>query len=82
MISDEAKTAIENMWRHRAKAAGWRPKSMMYKRAECEFFTGAVATINALDDTPRGDDEMSKKVPVIWIMNLLTGQYVVEPEAS
>lgn len=69
--------SIEQAWRDHAKAQRYKPKSAAYRKAELEFFTGAMATINAIfpsDDPTR----LSGKVPTKWVLNAMSGQAVVE----
>jgi len=78
MSNISLKHKIEAHWLKRAEASGLKPKSMAYRKAECEFFAGAMAAIEAADDRPREGNTMSSNVPAIWVINILTGRPVVE----
>lgn len=68
---------VEQAWRNRATAQELKPGSAAYRKAEVEFFTGAMATINAIfpsDDPTR----LSGKVPVKWVINAMSGRPIVE----
>lgn len=66
------KNYIEAAWFRRAAELGLKGNSMAYKKAEVEFFTGAMAALCAVD--PRTDDKISAKVPVVWLMNAMSGR--------
>jgi hypothetical protein len=72
------KEKIEARWLARAEASGMKPNSMLYRRAECEFFAGAMAALDAADDTPRPENELSGRIPPIWVINIISGRPVVE----
>lgn len=68
---------VEAMWRSRAATQGLKPKSAAYRKAELEFFAGAMSAINAIfpsDDPTR----MSGKVPIKWVINAMSGRPIVE----
>ena len=67
---------IEKVWLGRAKEQGYKPGTTQYKHMELEFFTGAMATLNAL--FPADEDYLSSAVPVIWVVNALSGRPIVE----
>ena len=67
---------IENMWLSRASTLRLNPKSVAYKKAEIEFFAGAMAALCAVD--PRDDNKMFDKVPPVWIINPMTGCNIIE----
>lgn len=68
---------IEKAWLSRAEAQELgKPTGMKYRRAELEFFMGAITTINALDKTPRKDDSLSTNVPVRWLINVMAGDAI------
>ena len=76
-MNAEIKAAIEATWHSRAAAQMLKPRSMAYKRAEGEFFTGAIAAINAL--CPNADPtKLSNDVPPIWVINALSGMPITE----
>ena len=72
------KEKIETMWLKRAVDQGLSFKSKTYRKQEVEFFAGAMAAIEAMDESPRELGTMSKQVPVIWIINIMSGRPVVE----
>lgn len=74
-MDKEKKAKIEQAWIDRAKTQGYEPGSAKYKRAELEFFTGAMVAINVI--FPAEDPaEMSREVPVGWVLDLLSGRPV------
>jgi hypothetical protein len=72
-------SAIEAMWTGRAKEQGLKPGTKTYQRAELEFFTGAIATLNVLfpHELP---DRVSNAVPVGWLINAMSGRSIAEKE--
>jgi hypothetical protein len=76
-MASELQAAIEQRWKERAKTQGLKPKSMAYKRAEVEFFSGAMTAIHATDPAAE-PDKLSARVPVIWVINIMSGRPVVE----
>jgi hypothetical protein len=71
---------IENTWHSRAKARGLAPNTMAYKRAEIEFFTGAMTAINALHPNTVNVGKLSEMVPVAWVIHLVSGRSVTPLE--
>ncbi len=43
---------IEEQWKSRARAQCYKPGSALYRRAELEFFVGAMAAIEAVTGEP------------------------------
>jgi hypothetical protein len=43
---------IEEQWKSRARTQRYKPGSVLYRRAELEFFVGAMATIEAITGDP------------------------------
>ena len=77
------KEKVEAAWLKRAEAQDFgKPASAKYRRAEMEFFMGAIVAINAMDDTPRDIEKLSPNVPVVWFINVMTGNNVVERMAK
>lgn len=66
--SQEVLAKVEDQWKGRAKMQGFRPKTVAYRKAEVEFFCGAMASLTA-----QGYD-----MPVGWTMSMLSGRPVVE----
>lgn len=64
---------IEQAWRERANTQGYKPKSAAYRKAEIEFFTGAMHAIHALDPEAK-PEKISGNVPAIWVINGMTGR--------
>jgi hypothetical protein len=72
---------VEAAWFTRAKAQELdNPKHMKYLRAELEFFMGVITALNILDETPRDPETLSHDVPVIWIINAMSGQSIARIE--
>jgi len=68
---------VEAQWLTRAKAQFLNPKTQAYKKAEVEFFMGAMAALQAMDpDAPEG--QMTTSIPPIWVINIMSGRNVVE----
>ena len=59
-----AKSAIEQAWIARAKAQYLKPKSAAYRKAEVEFFCGAMAAMNAVKDSPASRLRISSGLPL------------------
>ena len=78
MISEKAKKQIEAVWLGRAKQQGYKPGTKTYVKQEMEFFTGAMAAINALFPSPGDDQLLSAEVPVSWVLNALSGKPIAE----
>lgn len=74
---NEMKEKIEQAWQRRAASIGYKPGYVAYRKAEVEFFTGAMAAINAIYPNEMNPDAMSVKVPPIWIINIMSGRPVV-----
>jgi hypothetical protein len=74
----EVRQAIEQSWRSRATAQGVKPGSVASRRAEVEFFAGAMAAMQALFPNEDNPDAISKLVPPIWVINIMSGRPVVE----
>jgi hypothetical protein len=55
--------AIEDQWPARAKQMHPSPKSMAYKKAEVEFFVGAMVALTS----------MGYVMPVKWTINMMRG---------
>lgn len=72
---------IEERWLARAKTLGYRPKTVKYRKAEVEFFAGAMSAIHAMDPEAT-EDRMSNKVPTRWIIHLMAGDPVVVEETK
>lgn len=70
--------AIEAAWLARAKAQHINPKSAKGRTAECEFFCGAMAAINAAFPNPEGADRISAEIPPAWVVNIMCGRPIVE----
>lgn len=64
---------IEQAWRERANTQGYKPKSAAYRKAEIEFFAGAMQAIQSLD-TEAKPDKLSSNVPVSWVINAISGR--------
>lgn len=80
-MTNEQRIAIESQWTSRAAAQGLKPGTKTYQRAEVEFFTGAMAAINAL--LPHAEpDHLSPAVPVIWVINAMSGRPIVDAPAK
>lgn len=60
---------IERQWLSRAKTQGMpSPASMIYKKAEAEFFVGAMTALDACGYTP----------PIKWVMDIMSNGNVVQ----
>jgi hypothetical protein len=77
MISKEQKAAIEQQWLDRAKAQDLKPTSMAYKRAEVEFFAGAMAALHTMFPNAEAT-KLSNAIPPIWVVNAISGRPIVE----
>lgn len=71
---------IEDAWLSRAKAQDYgKSSTVTYKRKEAEFFMGAAAALNAVQPAAE-KGVLGPLVPPAWIINLMSGRNVVEPE--
>lgn len=70
---ESAYAAIEAMWRGRAKEQSLKPGTKTYAKQELEFFTGAMAALNAVFPNEK-PDQLSAAVPVRWVINALSGR--------
>jgi len=75
MITKEQQATIEKRWLARAEAQELKPNTMAYKRAEVEFFAGAMTALEALAPCP--EDKMQHSPP-IWVINIVSGRPVVD----
>ena len=78
MEREALKLEIESRWLDRAKAQGLKPKTAAYKRAEIEYFVGAMTAIHLLDTSNPDGEKLSPMVPVSWILNPMTGSPIVD----
>ena len=71
---------IEKQWLSRAHAQQLgKPQSMKYRRAEIEFFCGAMTALQAMQDPSEGqENKLSSLVPPYWVVNVMSGRNVVE----
>jgi hypothetical protein len=67
-ITKEQQASIEAGWRSRAATQGYNPRHMEYKRAELEYFMGAMQAL----------DSLGLSGPPIWIFNVVGGRPIVE----
>ena len=58
---------IEEQWKSRARTQCYKPGSALYRRAELEFFVGAMATMEAVT----GDT--SSSCPPRWVIAGMRG---------
>lgn len=70
---------IEQAWTNRAESQGYKPGSATYKKAQVEFFVGAMTAIDAFDDTPDKGSDLSRNVPPHWVLAMMSGRDVVKP---
>lgn len=61
-IPAETREAIEQHWVRRANMQRYKPGSVTYAKAECEFFSGAMAALDTQGFEP------SPK----WVLNLMS----------
>ena len=78
MEREALKLEIESQWISRAKTQGLKPGSASYKRAELEFFLGAMTAIHLLDASNKDSNTLSPMVPVSWVINPMTGSPIVD----
>lgn len=71
---------IEKQWLSRAQAQGLgKPKSIRYRKAEIEFFVGAMTALQAMQDPSEGqENKLSSLVPPRWVIRIMAGDNVVE----
>lgn len=61
---------IEEQWKERYVAQGLKYGTMAYRKAEIEFFTGAMAAMTALD--------AENAMPPRWVLPVMTGRFIAE----
>ena len=66
-------TQIEEQWKSRARTQCYKPRSVRYRQAELEFFTGAMAAMEAVT----GDTGSS--CPPRWVIAGMRGDPIVPP---
>lgn len=71
---------VEDLWRERAAAQRLKPGTRTYLREQGAFFSGAAAAIHAMDDTNPDPTKLSPKVPVWWIIAILSGRDITAEE--
>ncbi len=69
--SKAATDAVEQIWRDRVKSMGYNPKHTSTRKAEVEFFCGAMAAFDA----------MGYNIPVVWTVTLMSGRPIYKEEA-
>lgn len=71
---------IEKQWLSRAKAQNLgKPNSVRYRKAEIEFFVGAMTALQAMQDPSEERlNVLSSLVPPRWVVNIMAGRNVVE----
>lgn len=71
---------IEKQWLSRAKTQGLgNPKSARYRKAEIDFFVGAMTALQAMQDPSEGqENKLSSLVPPYWVINIMSGRNLVE----
>lgn len=76
---DEVREEVEQLWLRRAKEMEYgKPHTITYRRKELEFFTGAMAALQAV--MPRDDDRLTELAPSAWVLNTISGLNIVEVE--
>lgn len=70
----EQQAAVEQAFRDRAKAQGWKPGTKTYLKQELEFIVGAMTVLNVI--YPSADGNLSREVPPMWVMGPLSGRSV------
>jgi len=58
---------IEQQWRSRAQTQGYKPGSARYRRAELEFFVGAMTAMEAITGDP------ATSCPPAWVIAGIRG---------
>lgn len=71
------RAAVEEGWKQRVIGQDLTPGSMKYRRAEVEFFAGAMTAMNAVMPA-ENPQNMGPAVPAIWIINAISGRPIVE----
>ena len=76
-IDPAVKSGIEKGWLSRAKAQGLKPGTKAYAKAEVDFFSGAMAALQACFPGP-DPTRLSPKVPPGWVICAMSGRPIVE----
>ena len=72
--------SIEAQWRSRAKTQDLKPGTAKYANLEVEFFTGAMAALQAAFPNENASDEMTRMVPPKWIVSAISGRPICPKE--
>jgi len=73
-VTPEVRKAIEESWNEYARQNDLIPKSINYHNQQRTYFNGAVQAIQAIFPNPAGVDAMSKEIPAVWAICLLSGR--------
>lgn len=79
-MTEEQQKRIEQSFRDRVRVqhgidvTATKKRPVAVKKAEVEFFAGALAAIQALEAPADSDKQMG---PPIWLINLMTGRGIV-----
>lgn len=78
MDKQAIRIAIEEQWKNRASRQMLKPKTAAYRKAEIEFFCGAMAAMEAIAPNTDKPEEVSPLSPPVWTLRMLCGRPVVE----
>lgn len=74
----ELRESIGRQWLSRAKEQELKPGTAKYRRAEIEFFCGAMAALNAVKPNKEHPELIGDLVPRVWAISIMTGRPVVK----
>lgn len=78
MNTQDIAPKVEALWATRARNLALNPKSMAYKRAEVDYFSGAIAALQAMFPNEENPNLLSKAVPVGWPICIMSGRPIVD----
>lgn len=84
VLRDPLRQVIEERWLARAEAQSLGKRtSMRYRKAEAEYFAGAMAALNAVFPNVEEPALVSPMVPPQWFFDLMTGNNIAKvPDGS
>lgn len=78
-LRETLRKVIEERWLARAEAQSLGKRtSMKYRKAEAEYFAGAMAALNAVFPNVEDPTLISSMVPQQWVFDLMIGQNIAK----
>ncbi len=80
-MTNEIYTSIEQQFESRMKAHRIGKDSPKYKKAQSEFFTGAMAALVAIIQQPtfiKETTDIGKAMPPKWVFSIMTNDTIIK----